>query len=154
MGAGARTTHGYGGISKSRYERVKAKSSAPNTHEPASGCNDTRRQTPRRRAEAGSVRSPGAGRAGMVAAGILLPDLDAASPRGQIPPSRVPDEEPATRTAPHYLRLVVISRVRHGYRAREPRGRERKKYSAPVWPDRKSRPAQGLPEALPGRLGT
>lgn len=77
----------------------------------------------------------------MVAAGIFLPDLDAASTRGQIPPSRVPDAEPATRTAPHYLRLVVISRVRHGYHAPESRGRERKKYSAPVWPDRKSRPA-------------
>lgn len=100
------------------------------------------------------MRSPGAGRAGMVAAGIFRPDLDATLSWGQIPPSRVPEAEPATRTAPHYLRFVVISRVRHGYRAPEPRGRERKKYSAPVWLDRKSRPAQVLPEALPGRLGT
>lgn len=109
---------------------------------------------PSRRAERGPVRNPGAMRAEMVAAGMFRPDLDGPSPRGQIPPSRVPDAEPATRTSPHYLRLVVISGIRHGYSAPEPGGRERKKYSAPVWQGRKSRPAQVLPETLPGRPRT
>lgn len=73
---------------------------------------------------------------------MFRPDLDAASPRGQIPPNRVPAVDPATRSLLHYLRLIVICGIRHGYGAPEGRERKRKKYSAPVRSDRKSRPAQ------------
>lgn len=90
----------------------------------------------------------------MIKVRIFRPDLDAASPRGQIPPNPVPGADPAARSPLHYLRLVVISGVRHGYSAPEARGRERKKNSAPAWPDRKSRPAQPAPKPFRGRRGT
>lgn len=90
----------------------------------------------------------------MIEVRLFRPDLDAASPRGQIPPNRVPTADPATRSPLHYLRLVVISGVRHGYGAPEARGRERKKNSAPAWPDRKSRPAQPARKPFRGRRGS
>lgn len=82
----------------------------------------------------------------MIEVRMFRPDRDAASPRGQIPPNRVPAADPATRSPIHYLRLIVISGIRHGYGAPEARERERKKYSAPVRSDRKSRPAQPAPK--------
>lgn len=89
----------------------------------------------------------------MIEVRMFRPDRDAASPREQIPLNRVPDADPATRSPLHYLRLVVISGIRHGYGAPEARGRERKKYSAPAWPDRKSRPAQPARKPFRGRRG-
>lgn len=140
-----------GATRKTQYSPKRAKSSAPNTLQLASGCNYTREPTPSRPAEEGPGRRPGVRRAGMTKVPTFRPDLDAASPRGQIPHSRVPDADPATLSPLHYLRLIVISGIRHGYGAPEARGRERKQYSAPAWPDRKSRPAQPAGKPFRGR---
>lgn len=89
----------------------------------------------------------------MIESRIFRPDLDAASPRGHILPNRVPEADPTTRSPFHYLRLVVISRIRHGYGAPEARGRERKKYSAPARAGPEVPPNLTCPEAFPGSLG-
>jgi hypothetical protein len=61
--------------------------------------------------------------------------------RSQLPRNPAPVAEATTRLRPHYLRLIVISGVRHGYGAREHRGRERKELSTPASRDRKFGPA-------------
>lgn len=138
------TVSGYKKIRKAQCARVcsrRGQSSAPNPLQ-HSACRDPTPGRPPSRPAERPVKSPGARRAGMVAVRKFRPDLGAASPRGPFPPTRIPATHHATRAPPHYLRLVVISRVRHGYGAPKPRGKERKTYSAPARPDRKSRPTQ------------